>query len=137
MQWSKSLSMIVAVTMTGTGILVALPADAKSLNDKPVTIYGQLVDPDVPTRRVSYADLNLATLAGENTLNRRVGRAVRSVCDESVGASDFQAEISCHSFAWGGARPQIARAVMRARQIAATGTSSILPVAITLSVGPR
>lgn len=137
MQWSKSLSMATAVAITVAGLLVTLPANAKSLNDKPVTIYGQRVDPDAPTRKVSYADLNLATLSGETTLNRRVGSAVRSVCDESVGASDFYAEMACHSFAWGGARPQIARAVMRARQIAQTGTSSILPVAITLSVGPK
>lgn len=137
MQWSKSLSMVAAVAMTAAGLLVTLPAGAKSPNDKPVTIYGQRVDPDAPTRKVSYADLNLATLPGENTLNRRVGRAVRSVCEESVGDSDFRAEFACHSFAWGGARPQIARAVMRARQIAETGTSSIMPVAITLSVGPR
>lgn len=137
MEWGKSLSMIAAVTLTGAGLLVALPAEAKSRNEKPVTIYGQRLDPDAPTRKVSYRDLNLATLAGENTLNRRVGGAVRSVCAESVASSDFYAELSCHSFAWGGARPQISRAVMRARQIAATGTSSILPVSITLSVGPN
>jgi UrcA family protein len=137
MQWDKTLSMAVAVALTGTGLLAAFPADAKPRSEKPVTIHGQRYDYDIPTRKVSYADLNLATLAGESTLNRRVGGAVRSVCAESVAGSDFYAELSCHRFAWGGARPQITRAVMRARQIASTGTSSIMPVTITLSVVPR
>ncbi len=137
MQWTKQISVIAAVALIGAGQLAASPADAKSRNGKPVTIYGQRADADAPTRRVGFGDLNLATLAGEKTLNKRVGGAVRIVCAESVPDGNFRQEFACHNFAWGGARPQIARAVMRAREIASTGTSSILPVTITLSVLPK
>ncbi len=41
---------------------------------------------------------------------------------------------SCDTSAWGGARPQIARAVQRAREIAATGSSTIAAAAITIAV---
>ena len=136
MQWGKSLSMISAVALTGTGVLAISPADAKPGNGGTETVYGRF-DPDVPRRVVSYRDLNLASLAGEKTLNRRVGGAVRIVCSESVPDGDFYQEMLCDKHAWGGARPQIALAVMRARQIASTGTSAILPVAITLSAFPE
>ena len=38
------------------------------------TVIGQRAEEGMSTR-VSYADLNLASLPGEQTLNRRVGRA--------------------------------------------------------------
>lgn len=136
MQRGKSLSMIAAVALTGSGLLATFPADAKPRNGDTETVYGRF-DPDIPRRVVSYRDLNLATLAGEKTLNRRVGGAVRIVCSESVPDGDFYQEMLCDKHAWGGARPQIALAVMRARQIASTGTSAILPVAITLSAFPK
>lgn len=130
--------MLAAVALTGTSIFAMSPADAKkSRNGKTDTVYGQRIDHDAPTRLVSYRDLNLATLAGENTLNGRVRGAVRSVCAEAVPGGEFRQEIKCHNFAWSGARPQIALAVMRAREIASNGTSAILPVTITLSVSPR
>lgn len=137
MQLGKSLSMIAAVALTGTGILVMSPAGAKSRNGDTETVYGQRFDPDVPRRLVSYRDLNLATLEGEKTLNGRVRGAVRIVCAESGPGRDFRQESLCHNVAWSGARPQIALAVMRAREIAMTGTSAILPVAISLSAFPK
>lgn len=137
MQRGKSLSMIAAVALTGTGLLATSPADAKSRSDKPVLVFGQRIEADVPIEKVGYRDLNLATRAGEKALNTRVGGAVQLVCARSVPSGYLYEEMSCHSFAWGGARPQIARAVMRARENASTGTSAILPVAITLSAFPR
>lgn len=137
MQWGKSLSMVAAVVLTGASVFAMSPADAQSRYDRTDTVYGQRIDPDAPTRFVSYRDLNLATLAGEKTLNGRVRGAVRDVCSEAVPSSEFHIVFSCKSSAWSGARPQIARAVMRAREIASTGTSAILPVAITLSAFPE
>lgn len=85
-------------------------------------------------RTVSYADLNLASAPGERVLKKRVGSAVNSVCLEAVGLSDFDAAQSCELDAWAGARPQIARAVRRAHQIAETGTSLIAAAAITIDL---
>src|SRR5689334_11861155 len=47
---------------------------------------------DVVTRRIHYAGLNLATPAGERSLNRRVGRAIETLCDEATGGSNGSAE---------------------------------------------
>jgi UrcA family protein len=40
---------------------------------------------EVPSRKVSYADLNLSTLAGATTLYRRIQQAARSVCGTDDG----------------------------------------------------
>lgn len=133
MQWGKSLSMVAAVVLTGAGVFAMSPADAQPRDDRMDTVYGQRIDPEVPRRLVSYRDLNLATLAGEKTLNTRVRGAVKDVCAESVPSGEFHIVYSCRGYAWRGARPQIARAVMRARELASTGTSAIMPVTITLS----
>ena len=94
---------------------------------------------DVITRHVSYADLNLATAPGEKTLYRRVGGAVSDVCDEAVGGDNGSTEYRfsmhrCSGEAWDGARPQILRAVHRARDIASTGSSSIAAAAIVITI---
>lgn len=129
MSYSKILSMCAALAVTAGGLSVMIPlAEAK---ERPVVVVAPA---DVITRRVSYADLNLASRSGEKLLNRRVGSAVRSVCNEAVGNSDFYGELRCQSVAWHGARPQIRRAVQRALDIAATGSSPIAVVAITLAI---
>ena len=65
----------------------------------------------------------------------RVGAAVRDVCEESTGPNAIMwFESRCHRFAWNGATPQIEQAVRRARDIAATGYSSIAPVAIRIAI---
>ena len=88
---------------------------------------------DMPTSRVGYADLNLASRAGEKALHRRVGKAVKSVCDEAVGPSaSYDIDLSCRSFAWSGARPQMALAVKRAQEISLSGVSLIGVVAIQI-----
>ena len=129
----KLISMIAACAITLGGLAVAAPALARQA--KPVVVTAPPAD-DVPVRRVSYRDLDLLTMAGQSTLNRRVGSAVRGVCLESLGAaSHFYLETDCRRTAWNGARPQIARAIERASDIAQNGFSSIPPVAITIGFG--
>jgi UrcA family protein len=92
---------------------------------------------DIVTRHISYADLNLAATAGERTLNRRVSGAVSGLCLEALGGRDTSLEfkysmINCSTATWGQARPQVALAVQRARDIASSGTSPIAAAAITV-----
>ena len=134
MRYQNVLSICAAIGITaGAVAALAPPASGKS---RPIVVEGRT---DLVTRHVSYADLNLASTTGERTLNRRVSGAVNSVCLEAVGGYDAGTTfkfsmLRCSSSAWNGARPQITRAVERAHQIAATGSSSIAATAIVITI---
>jgi UrcA family protein len=133
MNFAKLVSTCGVVLIAGVTVgAIASPAAAK-----PATAVVYAPDPDRISKRISHADLNLASEAGATTLNRRVRSAVTSVCNETVGSgagSAMHAFHSCKSYAWVGAKPQIANAVQRARDIASTGHSSIAAAAITITL---
>ena len=113
-----------------------IPGTAALARDETVVVRG-IAPKDQIRRTVSYRDLNLATSIGERTLNRRVDSAVASLCVEAVGAvANETLEMKCQRDSWYGARPQIARAVERAKELAATGKSSIAAVAIAITIKP-
>lgn len=102
-------------------------------DDAPVVVRGQPVD-SVATRIVRFADLDLAGEAGRKALHHRVDNAVRSVCLEATGPNPLDwAEFACRKDSWGRAKPQMAKAIERAQQMASVGYSPIGPVAITIS----
>ena len=135
MTYSKFLSLSGAVALTVGGLsFVAPPAFAKS---GPIVVKAP---ENMVVRRISYADLNLASAAGESTLNRRVNGAVNDLCLEATGGDDgsfdFKTSMKgCDNRAWREARPQIGRAVQRAHDIASTGVSPVAAGAITISLG--
>ena len=101
------------------------------------TIVGQRANVEEGrSARVTYDDLNLAAVRGEQTLQRRVRGAARQVCAPNDDHSVNRPISRCVSGAWNGALPQIDLAVRRAREIASTGRSSIPVVAIGV-VGAR
>ena len=82
------------------------------------------------TLAVSHADLDLALASDRKLLLRRVGRAVESVCSESLGPSPvYFAERSCKQWSWRNSRPQIDRAV--------SGHPASLSAATILVSAPR
>ena len=106
----------------GPGILVTAPAE-------------------IAIRHVNYADLNLASQTDQRALFRRVGAAVIGLCDETTDGDHTETWFRvpythCTDVAWKQAIPQITRAVQRAKEIAATGKSSIAAVALTIT-GPE
>ena len=106
-------------------------ADGRTL--QPVVVTAE--NNDLVVREVKFADLNLASMNDQHVLQKRVTSAVRDVCGEAVGHDDEWNYRYCYIGAWQDARPQISRAVDRARQIALTGTSTITAAAvITFSV---
>ena len=132
MQYRSLMPLSVSLILAASAGIAATSAQAQS---GPVTVTAPAAEA-VPTRRVSYADLNLANERDQAVLDRRVRFAVRDVCRESVGLMPPNfLEQRCHSQAWNGARPQIAQAVLRAQQIAAAGSSLIAaaPIAISLA----
>jgi len=46
-------------------------------------------DPDVPSKVVSYDDLDLSKAAGAKTLSRRIQSAARRVCDTAIPRRDL------------------------------------------------
>lgn len=111
--------------------LALLVGVASAAMAKDVTVVRDRLNENIPTERVFIGDLNLASAAGEKTLNSRVRGAVRRVCVDQPASHPY---LNCEHYAWGEARPQMKRAVARAREIAATGTSSIAPVAIVIAI---
>jgi UrcA family protein len=69
----------------------------------------------VTTERVPYADLNLASEAGIETLDRRLERAVKRVCGGDARHMGLQDEvIECREKARAGIAPQRNYAIARA-----------------------
>lgn len=128
------LSSFTAAALGAGGLFLPTSATAK---DSPVLVTAPT---ELVVRHVSYADLDLALPAGVTTLNDRVNFAIGDVCTEAnlgdSGSFGFKAGMMrCSNHAWNDARPQIARAVQRAEDIASTGSSQIAAAAITISVG--
>ena len=70
--------------------------------------------PQVPTRRVHTADLNLASADGRAMLERRIRIAARQVCQDGATIS-FAAERQCIREAIDGTRPKVALLLAAAR----------------------
>ena len=125
-----------AICALALSALVAAGAAAPAAGqNKTVVVTGG--DSDAVVKFVPYRDLNLASVPGERSLVKRVRHTVGDVCMEAVGDNKgylLQASMNCRAASWAGAEPQIARAVQRAREIAANGWSAIAPVAIRISV---
>lgn len=119
-----------AITTAALGVTLSPAAFGKT----PIEVTGEKLDER--TRIVSYADLNLASEAGERTLDRRVRGAVRYVCSDLKAAHVWHRYQACRTFAWRGATPQMEQAISRARDIAANGRSDIPPVTLAIAV-PR
>jgi UrcA family protein len=127
------LSSFTATALAG-GLFLPTSATAK---DSAVLVTAPT---ELVVRHVAYADLDLALPTGVTALNERVNFAVGDVCTEAnlgdSGSFAFKAGMMrCSNHAWNDARPQIARAVQRAEDIASTGSSQIAAAAITISVG--
>jgi UrcA family protein len=129
MTYSRMISISAALAASVAGVGAVAPSALA--RERPTLI---VVRPQIATRYVSYADLNLASRAGEKALNRRVGSAVIAVCDETRALHiDFHDEDECRSASWWRARPQITLAVRRARELASTGSSALPLVGIMLA----
>ena len=130
MKYPKAFSLCALIA-----VAAATPAFSRSA---PVFVTASA---DTVVRHVNYADLNLASFDGQRTLDHRVGTAVTDLCGEAIGGNDGGTKyklsmMHCSAEAWNSAQPQIDRAVQRARDIAATGFSSIVAAALRISI-PR
>lgn len=129
--YTKLITLGASIAVTATGLLLTTPP---AFGKTPIVVNAP---EDIATRRISYADLNLASVPGERTLSHRVHAGVNSFCSDVTGAPEvaaFSNSPRCRSSAWNQARPQMSRAIQRARELASTGISSIAASAIVISV---
>jgi UrcA family protein len=124
---------IIRMSVASGVTLALLVGVASAALAKPVTVIADRLHEDQLSERVSYADLNLASAEGVKTLTWRVSGAVRRVCAPLEHSLKPIQHSQCTSFALKGAQPQMERAIVRAQEIAANGTSSIAPVAIVIA----
>ncbi|HXG81691.1 MAG TPA: UrcA family protein [Sphingomicrobium sp.] len=132
---NRDVRLYSAVLSGVTASLLIFATTADAAQDQPVVVYAE-PDENVRTERVSFGDLDLATVKGQRILLRRVGSAVNHVCPyggDQIGVQQLGYRL-CSDGAWQDARPQIAQAVARAKEIAMTGKSSIAATAITIRV---
>ena len=81
--------------------------------------------------RVSYADLNLASLDGQDKLQGRINYAAKYVCEDGLTTLQLMSdEFACRGSAVEGARPAFEAAVAEARR---HGTVTVLGAALTVS----
>jgi UrcA family protein len=136
MNYTKALAMCGAALVAATAITTtASPVDARPYTHPYSNVTVVAHPGDYLVRHVSYADLNLASNPDVHILNRRVDNAVNDVCTEVAMESYQFTKQECAGDSWDRARPQVYQAVRRAREIAATGSSSIAAVAITIGLG--
>jgi UrcA family protein len=137
MRKTYALSKLAAAAVTIGGLF--LPLTSTAAKERPVVVTAPPENAaNLVVRRVSYADLDLAVPAGVTELNDRVRFAIGEVCEEANlfdnGSTSYRwGTMQCRGIAWDGARPQIAQAIRRADDIAATGWSPIAATAITIS----
>lgn len=73
--------------------------------------YAQL-NSDVPTARISYADLDLSRPAGRQILEQRVSGAIKRMCPARPAPQELmkmRQRRECHQTAWAGANRQLAQ----------------------------
>ena len=116
-----SRQMISGASSAAMFTAVLLAVSAPGVHAEPLTVTSR-PGPSA-TRTVSYADLNLASTAGQQTLNRRIAGAVRSVCSNPMAGqlSERSADRRCAAEARKKAEPQAAAAI-RAHTRAASAT---------------
>jgi UrcA family protein len=134
MKNAKALSIGAAVLVTAGGAsVITSPASARTQR------LVVTAPADTVSRHIGFADLNLVSPQGERALVRRVEYGVNDMCLDGSGGRDgsFDSKtylVRCTGAAWDQARPQIANAVQRARDLAATGSSSIAATALTITL---
>lgn len=126
-----------AAVLSGVTASLLVAASASAAQESPVVVYGEAENSR--TEHVTYADLDLTDRDDQRTLNLRVTGAVKRVClfeDGYAGLQDV-GYYHCAGDALDGAKPQIAQAVQRAKDIAMTGHSSIAATAITINLSSQ
>lgn len=115
---SKILKRAVPIVACTGFLFLAAPAIGQG---QQIVITGKKIPPEYEpvTKIVKIGDLNLATKAGVQQMEKRVEAAVKSLCPTAMptgaGYEEHDTKL-CRDYAWAGARPQMDRAIDTARK---------------------
>lgn len=115
-----SLKLLVAC-FSLLGLTSAMPASAQptqaGVQEPPIIVIRKLPpSPDVMVRTVYVADLDLKSAAGQQEMEKRVGKAVEDMCVVVAPLPSYKGPMTkpCRDDAWASARPQMDMAVRAA-----------------------
>lgn len=96
------------------GLMTAMPVSAQpaqsSAQEAPIVIVHRLApSSDVLVRTVYVADLDLRSAAGQQEMEKRVGKAVEDMCVITSPLPSYKGPLEkpCRDEAWASARPQM------------------------------
>ena len=100
--------------------VLASPSIAQETSPPPgeeIVVTGKRLEPGVEQRVVRIKDLDLATYEGVKEMEKRVAAAVDAICSVPavIGYYSQKVEKPCRDEGWASARPQMDRAVEKAR----------------------
>lgn len=127
---SAGLAALSFAVSTGVLAIALAPATASASTVSPDLQVTAQRDPDVITRRVSTADLDLTNKADLRRLDRRLIAATFAVCDDGSGKRIRLQDSSCFVAAKQSADLQVARLREKAEAFAAAG----LPARVATTV---
>jgi UrcA family protein len=129
---SRKVACMLAAGLLGASITVAATASDAKPND--IVVEGKKFDPETQ-RRVSYADLNLASSFDQRTLKGRISRTARVLCVD-LGYSYHVENTRCRGDAIHSTDDQVVAAIQRAQDKMA-GRLVGPAIAISMVVGAR
>lgn len=134
MESRKVACLVAAGFLSASLTAAAASADAKQSRPlKEVVVEGKRFDPETQ-RRVSYADLNLASSPDQRTLRGRISSTARGLCSD-LGYG-FREDWGCRDDAIRSTDDQVALAISRAQDKLA-GRAVGPAIAISMVVGAR
>ena len=113
----SALCRAAAILAAATFLFPAQAQEAMPSEGEEIVVSGKKAEKDVVTQVVKIGDLDLATDTGVQEMEKRVTSAVDYICaiPAVVGYYKQKSEAPCRDEAWGSARPQMDRAVEKAR----------------------
>lgn len=111
------LAALALASLAAVPTAIAQPAPA-SAQEPPIVITRTLPpSADILMRVVYIADLDLKSAAGQQEMEKRVGRAVEDMCAIPTPLPSYKGKMEkpCRDEAWASARPQMDRVVLMAR----------------------
>ncbi len=118
MQMSPNLRVALVTALGVTALIPPAAAIAQPASQEaPIVITHRLSpSPDLLMRIVSIADLDLKSPAGQQEMEKRVGKAVEDMCAVVAPLPSYKGPLEqpCRDEAWASARPQMTEAVQRA-----------------------